>query len=522
MALAVSTRLPARLGPARIGRSAVFTGVALTAVIAAVYLIWAPPSGDLAAATYRVGFFARNGFAPYDGQWYSGYATLGYSVLLGPLGAVFGVRLLACLAAVLATACFARLVDRPLASAWFAVGVGVSLGSGRVAYTVGLGFALAAVLAATRRHQPAAWALAVAAALASPLAGAFLGLAAIAGWPGGPTRRQRAGLAAAALVPVGALSLAFPAGGFEPFAPSSFWPVFGVTCLLAVLAPRLRLGLVLYAVAAAAAFTIHTPVGGNAARLAALFAGPLAAAELWPNRRVLLAVLAVPLAYLQLQAPIRDLVQGHGDPSVETAYYVPLERFLAAQDGPPFRIEVPFTREHWEVARLAPHFAIARGWERQLDVADNPLFYTARLTASAYAAWLRRNAVRFVALPDARLDYSARQEAALIEAGQNYLRPVARLAHWRIFAVDGARPLASPPASVTRLAADRFQLRFARPGTTEVRLRYTPYWAAPGACVSRAPDGFTDVRARHAGLLDVSAGFSIRRMLAGGSGCPAR
>ena len=34
------------------------------------------------------------------------------------------------------------------------------------------------------------------------------------------------------------------------------------------------------------------------------------------------------------------------------------------------------------------------------------------LDASGYLAWLRANAVRFVALPAAELDYSARAEAA--------------------------------------------------------------------------------------------------------------
>jgi hypothetical protein len=495
----------------------VIGAVGLVAAIAAAYLISGVSSGDLAAATYRVGFFERNGFAPYDGQWYSGYDTLGYSILLGPIGAVLGVRPLACVGAVLATACFARLVDRPLPAAWFAIGVGVSLGSARVAYTLGLGFGLAAVLAAARRHQAPAGVLAVITSLASPLAGAFLGLVAIAGWPSGPSRSRRAGLAAAALIPVAALSLAFPTAGYEPFAASSFWPVLGASGLLAVIAPRLRLGLALYGLALVAAFVIHTPVGGNAARLAALFAGPIAAAELWPARRGLLGLLVLPLAYLQIQAPIRDIVSAAGDPSIEASYFAPLERFLAAQPGPPFRVEVPFTRDHWEAARLAPRFAIARGWERQLDVAENPLFYAPHLTPGAYRAWLDADAVRFVALPDAQLDYSARQEAALIEAGQNYLRPVARLSHWRVFAVGGARPLAGPPARMTRLAAASFQLRFSTPGTSEVRLHYTSYWTSSGACVFRAPDGFTDVRAPTAGLVAVTA-----RLRAGGSACRAR
>ncbi|MEA2373207.1 MAG: hypothetical protein QOH12_3601 [Solirubrobacteraceae bacterium] len=473
-------------------------------------------------ALYRAGFFARNGFAPYDAQWYSGYHTLGYSVLLGPLGALLGVRLLACLGAVLAAACFARLCDRPVPAAWFAIGVGVSLGASRVAFTLGLGLGLAALLAAVRRRQATACALAVLTGLASPLAGAFLGLVAFAGWPDGPNRAHRLGLLAAAVLPVGILVLAFPAGGFEPFAPSSFWPALGVTALVAVIAPRLRLGLALYGACIVAAFVIHTPVGGNAVRLVVLFAGPLAAAELWPQRRLALGLLVVPLAYLQLQAPVRDLVVGIADPSTSAAYYAPLERFLAAAPGPPFRVEVPFTREHWEAAELAPHFAIARGWERQLDVADNAIFYAPHLASAAYAAWLRTNAIAYVALPDTQLDYSARQEAALIEAGQDYLLPVARLAHWRIFAVRGTQPLASPPASLTRLEATGFQLRFAGPATSEVRLHYTAYWVSGGACVTRAPDGFTAVRALRGGLVSVSARLDLGAALSGGPACPAR
>ncbi len=422
----------------------------------------------------------------------------------------------------LAAACFARLVDRVLPAAWFAIVVGVSLGASRVAFTVGLGLGLAALLAAARRRPPAAWVLAVATSLASPLAGAFLGLVAIAGWPGGPSRAHRAGLAAAALLPIGALVLAFPSGGFEPFDATSFWPVIAVTCLLAAIAPRLRPGLALYAAACLAAFLLDTPIGGNSGRLLSMFAGSLAASELWPDRRRLLAALALPLAYFQLQAPIRDLVTASGDPSTGSAYYAPLEAFLAARPGP-LRVEVPFTREHWEAADLAPRYPIARGWERQLDIAENPLFYVRDLTSAAYRGWLRANAVGYVALPDTQLDYSARPEAALIEAGQNYLHPIARLAHWRVFAVPDAPPLASPPASLTRLEATGFQLRFAGPGTSEVRLHYTAYWVpGGGACVTRAPDGFTDVRAPHAGLYTVTARLGLRAMLAGGPSCPAR
>ena len=50
----------------------------------------------------------------------------------------------------------------------------------------------------------------------------------------------------------------------------------------------------------------------------------------------------------------------------------------------PFRIEIPFTRFHWETYVVAPRYPLARGWERQLDIKDNPLFYSGPLTAATY------------------------------------------------------------------------------------------------------------------------------------------
>ena len=47
----------------------------------------------------------------------------------------------------------------------------------------------------------------------------------------------------------------------------------------------------------------------------------------------------------------------------------------------------------------APRFPLARGWERQLDIADNPLFYGGALTGTRYERWLKRLAVRYVAVP---------------------------------------------------------------------------------------------------------------------------
>ena len=76
------------------------------------------------------------------------------------------------------------------------------------------------------------------------------------------------------------------------------------------------------------------------------------------------------------EPPVRDVTRSAGDPSAAAGYYQPLLAFLSRQPGPPFRIEIPFTGFHWEAYAVAPRFPRARGWERQLDIKDNHLFFS--------------------------------------------------------------------------------------------------------------------------------------------------
>jgi len=84
----------------------------LTALGALAYLMLKPPSGDLAAQLYRADLFARHGFVLWDGQWYGGHHMLDYSVLLPPLGALLGVRMVGALTAVASAVLFAGIVRR--------------------------------------------------------------------------------------------------------------------------------------------------------------------------------------------------------------------------------------------------------------------------------------------------------------------------------------------------------------------------------------------------------------------------
>ena len=129
-------------------------------------------------------------------------------------------------------------------------------------------------------------------------------------------------------------------------------------------------------------------------------------------------MLAPFLLYWQANAPVADFASAASDPAVHGSYYAPLlrelERLGIGYSARPARIEVVPTVDHWEARFLAAHVLIARGWERQLDTERDALFYegSAALTASRYRAWLLDDAVSYVALPDAPLDYSAKSEAA--------------------------------------------------------------------------------------------------------------
>ncbi|HEY3020490.1 MAG TPA: hypothetical protein VGJ32_09875, partial [Solirubrobacteraceae bacterium] len=462
-------RLRGRLLP----RAPALQPVLIAAALAAAYLIAAPVSADLAAQTYRAGLFDRAGWLLWDNAWYGGHPLPGYSVLFPPLGALLGVRLVGALSVVVAAALFAALVRgafparrAAVGAAWFAAAVAAQLLTGRITFLLGVALALAALLAARRRSTAIAVILAALTTLASPVAGAFLALAGAA-WAAGARRGTGAALAAAAVVPGLVLAAFFPEGGVEPFVPSAFWPAFAALALIAALLPAeqrvLRAGAAMAAATCLLAFALATPLGGNAARLGALFAGPLLACVPLSGRRRTIVLAGVPLlVYWQLMPPVRDAIVVAGDPSTHAAYYAPLAAELARRA--PGRVEVPFTRSHWEARHLAERVPLARGWQRQLDRERNALFYEGRLTAQRLRRWLRANAVRWVALPDAALDPSARAEAALLRGGVPGVRQVWRDRHWRLFAVAGAPDLAQGAARLVALGPDRFTLDARRAG----------------------------------------------------------
>jgi hypothetical protein len=520
----------------------------LTAVLGLIYVIAAPPSSDLAAAAYRSALFSAHGFTLWDNSWYAGHHLPAYSLLAPALGAAIGPQLLAAISMTVAAWLFTLLVRgrRPLpapevAALWFAWGAAVSLLSSRVPFDLGLAIGAAALVTAQRGNVLAPLALAVLCAVASPVAGAFLALAFLAWALAGGRPLLHAAMAAAALAPVGLLALLFPEGGTQPFAASAFYPAFAGVLAVGALLPReqrvLRVGTVLYAVALAGAYFLHTPVGGNAERLGALAGGPVAAFAAadaaWSSWRMrALLVLTPALLYWQANAPAADFAAAASDPGVRSSYYAPLVGELrtlgVGYGGRPARVEVVPLADHWEARWMGPVVMLARGWERQLDTLRNGLFYgSAPLTAAGYGAWLQRQSVTYVALPDAAVDYSAVEEARLLRGqgvaggapatGQPpaYLREVWRSPHWRLFAVIRPAPLAQPPAVLTVAGHDSFALTVPGRGNYQVQLHFTPYWKplTPGACVREGAGEWTVVSAARAGTVRVGIGFSFARAI---------
>ena len=596
-ALAATAPRP-RIGLGAIARRA--PAWTITAALGLVYVLAAPASADLAAAGYRSDLFGRAGFTLWDNGWYGGHHLLAYSVLAPALGWLLGPLVVAAVSMTVAAALFERLIEGRfparagrVAGAWFALGAGVGLLSGRVPFDLGLAIGLGALLCAQRDRRAPALLLAPLSGLASPVAGAFLALAAVA-WaladlwavarppssrsaiptraPAPGARRPAPGrdgspsphwpfalaLALATLAPTALLALAFPEGGSQPFVSSSALPALAGVLIIAALIPAgermLRIGALLYAALLLGTYLLPTPLGGNADRLGALFAGPIAACMLIagnpgderPRWRLLaLLVLAPFLFYWQVNAPTADYSAAASDPSVEASYYAPLlgelETLGVTDRARPARVEVVATANHWEARWVAPRVSIARGWERQLDREHNALFYeSGPLSSTSYHSWLLEQAIAYVALPDARLDHSAESEARLVTnscpgAGERpgaarrpsvacaggYLREIWRSEHWRLFAVLGARPLAQPPAVMRRLGSDSFTLDVPRAGTFTVRVRFTPYWtiASGHGCVRQAPGDWTEIQARASGSVRVAIDFSLARVFEDGPRC---
>ncbi|MBO0694217.1 MAG: hypothetical protein J2P58_15035, partial [Acidimicrobiaceae bacterium] len=277
-------------------------------------------------------------------------------------------------------------------------------------------------------------------------------------------------------------------------------------------------------------------IGGNAVRLPQSIGVPILVGLLAPllarrrRFRVLsaAAALSVLVAFAAWQwAPGLNVLSSPRAASAASAtFYQPLLHQIEQRSNGPVRVEAVPTTDHWESAYLAPTVSLARGWERQLDIANNPLFYRAGpLRSSTYLAWLRANGVSWVALPHTTLDYASMAEARLLRAGGvPGLTLVWSSPEWRLWKVAGSPGLLSGPGRVLALDPDHLSVSITQPSVLTVRVRYTNLWgvesAASGsapACVRPGKDGWTDVVARRAGTLRLAVSVFGDRS----ANCPA-
>ena len=498
----------------------VVVGAGVMAAGAIVWMVVFPRAGtDLSAAVARAGWASRYPGAGYLFSWYGGFYPAGYSVVAPWLLAVAGTRLAMAAAAVVGAGLLSWLlarggVPRPRAAAlWVAVALWTELSAGRAAFTLGLAAALGSVVAAGRGRPwgCARWlavaGLAMAAGLLSPVAGLFLGVpAAVFVLTGRSAEGLVMGVAAA--LPVGVVAL-IPGTGAQPIEMRSWLPPLLAAAGVVVLVPRqwqaVRAGAVIYGLGVIVVWAVPTPVGSNVERLGLLLAGPLLAGMGSSRHRPLLALALIAAAAWQVTQPAQDLAQGNAPRyAPQTAALV---RELQAVHAGTARVEAVPQYGHWESQQLASVAWLARGWQRQLDIARNPLFYTGVLTPAAYYRWLRYDAVRYVAISASTPDWAAVAEAAIVRAGQPWLMPVWHDTYWQLYQVAGAEPLASAPATVMATTPAQITLLMSRPGTTIIRVHWSPLLRSTGNATVAPHGTWTSLATSQPGTYTLTAPY---------------
>lgn len=501
---------------------------ALTALVAGLILAFGPAPGDAPAHLYRT-MLVREGALVWDNLWYAGhYPLASYSLLYYLPAALVGNLPLVIVAAVASTAIFCSVATREwgAAAVWpcraFGLLAAAPVFTGLYAYSLGFTAMLAALWAAQRSRTALTVVLAAITFGLSPLAFVFLCLVLAAHWVAQRRLSRRVLLVAAGLGAVAGLALAtmlvFPSGGVYPFNPVDFGCILG-TCAAGILvarrAPQARPLLAffaLWALVAIACFVLPTPVGDNVTRLRAfVFPLMLATAALVRFRRRTLCAVALAGALAYNVVPYLILIPYRLDARPATQrFWQPAVTWLEAHSSPDYRVEVVPTAAHWEAWWLPKAgLPLARGWYRQLDMADYPALFHGHLDAAVYDRWLRATAVRFVLLPATKLDPDGSPgEARLLRSGSTALRAVATTSTGTIFELPNPTGIVSGPAPATVSALGHSSLRgsVAAAGTYRVRLRWSPYWRASerGACIAKTADKMIDLRLPRAGRFSLS------------------
>ena len=528
-------------------RREVVLGAVVTAALAALLLAVGPAPGDAPVHLYRT-FLVRDGALVWDNFWYAGnYPLASYSLLYYLPAAVVGNLPLVFAAAVVSTVLFTSLALREWGTAalWpgrvFGVLAAAPLFTGLYAYSLGFTAMLGALKALQAGRRKLAILLVLLTVGFSPLAFAFLCLV-LASYALARRHVSRrtlmiaGGLALAAAIELAALLL-FPTNtGVYPFHWIDFAGVLLVSGLGLVVARRARGAAplvafyALWGLGSVVFYVVPTPLGDNWTRLGA-FGLPImlitcALAGFRPRRLVALA-LAVAFAYNVVPYVLLIPYRLDNRPA-QAVFWQPMLDYLRTHVQPGYRVEVVPTAAHWE-AYWVPKagFALARGWYRQLDVADNPTLYRHHLSPAAYRAWLRASAVEYVALSSTPLDWDGGpQERRVLQTPGSGLKVVFRSADWTIYRLPHPTPLVTGPgtALVTDFGHTIIRGDVSRPGRYLLRAHYNPYWKLAGhGCVERGPGKMTWLRLTRPGPFAVSVPAGpeqlVDQLLGRHSGC---
>jgi hypothetical protein len=511
-------RAVARLSPT--GWAALVGGV-----LAVVYLAWQPLAPDLAAQIARANVVRSAGNVSWWTGWFGGLSLPTYSLLTPSSMAIFGVRATGVAAAVVGGVITGRLVAnsrRPRAGAVaFSVAEMANLLDGRVTFAVGVTLAAASLLALQKHAVLFAAPLAAAAYFASPLAGLFLGLVLLAVVLTDESRRRTSIAIAAMLLVIGiGMALLFPDTGRMPFHATDLIPATLMCIGVALFCPTrvVRMSALLLMLALPLFIAVPGAIGNNATRLAWICAAPIAVAYS-PLRRWLLALVLALLA-LWPTIDVVEQVSSTAAPSSTAAFYEPLLGALGSEQanaGPGAigeRLEVLDPVNHFATVYLAGKVSLARGWDRQADVANDPIFYKDdALTAASYHAWLHDLAVGWVAVPAGKLDYSAINEAKLVAGGLDYLKLVWSNESWQLYRVTDATRLAEG-ARVLSVEPTRITIQTSDAGPVHMRVRWSPYLTvrhldgtlAVGVCLSKA-EGWLNITVPESAIYRVTSRF---------------
>jgi len=512
----------------------VVVAAALGAAASTIVVGAVPLGGDAAAHFYRT-VLVRGGSLLWDNLWFSGqYPLTSYSVLYYFVAGWLGNVPLAFAAIVLSAALFSVLLRREWGAAarwpaWiFALTAAGQLFTGSYDYAVGVAVLLSSLFFFQRGRPVLGVVLAGVTLAVSPLAFIFLGVVLLAVWlPAHPVGRVE-------IFVVGALG-AFACGELmviSGFPVHGLYYPYGLWRLLAGLAvgalgcalgwnARRRGGLTIaslflvWTAVSVLVYLVPSPVGHNVTRLAVLALPLMLLASVLARFRprwLCIPALAVALAagvgpYLAMVSQ-RTTSQGAGE-----SFWAPLIRYLEAQHSPGYRIEVVPTANHWETFYLPrAGLQLARGWYRQLDIADNPSLYAPRLTGRGYRAWLRSVGVRYVVVTSLQpAAMGAKREAGLVTAGPGF-RDVFRSRSFTVFELTRATPVltGTAPSRITFVSHLTVGGWVERAGRYLLRIHFTPYWrlTGPPSCITASRDGMTRLDLTRGGRFSLTIALS--------------